>query len=172
MLPVFCRGGDMQRLGVGVLFALAVCLAAAGLSFAKTEPVVSTDKNGYGSTEIVTIRLTNASFRSIFSHLGSQTPVFAVEGVEMKNAEGGWDTLSAWCRPPFCVYDMDAPAELKPQESVSWAWDPWIYIGGTHERARPAAGTYRLRISYRAPADDPAQQGSWLNVVSNEFTIR
>jgi hypothetical protein len=162
----------MRHRGGVVLLALAGCLAAACFSFAETGPVVSTDKNDYGAAEIVTIRLTNVLFRSIFSHLGSQTPVFAIDGVEMKNAAGGWDTLSAWCRPPFCVYDMDAPAELKPQESVSWAWDPWIYVGGTHERTRPAAGTYRLRISYRGQAGDPAGQGQWFNVVSNEFKIR
>ncbi len=155
-----------------MLWTLAACLAAARLSFAGTSPVVSTDKESYGSAETVAIRLTNPSFRSIFSHLGSQTPVFAIEGVEMKNAQGGWDTLSAWCRPPYCVYDMDAPAELKPQESVSWVWDPWIYVGGTHDRVRPAPGTYRLRISYRAPAIPPAEQGAWLTVASNEFMIK
>ncbi|MFB3918844.1 MAG: hypothetical protein ACE14U_02115 [Candidatus Velamenicoccus archaeovorus] len=144
----------------------------AGFSFGETGLSVTTDKKEYRPREIVTIRLTNGSPESIFSHLGSQTPVFAIEGVEMKNVQGGWDSLSAWCRPPFCVYDMDAPAELRPQESVSWAWDPWIYTGGTHERVRPAAGTYRLRISYRAPATPPINQGPWLSVVSNEFTVR
>jgi hypothetical protein len=154
------------------LLVLAACLAVAQFSFAETGPIVSTNKDSYGLAETVTIRLTNPLFRSIFSHLGSQTPVFAIEGIERKNAQGGWETLSAWCRPPFCSYDMDVPAELKPQESVSWTWDPWIYIGGTHDRIRPAAGTYRLRISYRAPATPPADHGPWMSVVSNEFTFR
>jgi hypothetical protein len=86
-----------------MLWTLAACLAAARLSFAGTSPVVSTDKESYGSAETVAIRLTNPSFRSIFSHLGSQTPVFAIEGVEMKNAQGGFGIPFGLVPPPYCV---------------------------------------------------------------------
>jgi hypothetical protein len=46
-----------------------------------------------------------------------------------------------------------------------------IYVGGTHDRVRPAPGTYRLRISYRAPGNPSGRQGAWLTVASNEFMI-
>ena len=160
----------MRRLALVFLVFLG-CLGQAGFSFGETELSVTTDKKAYASGDVVVIVLKNNSAGDIFSHLGSQTPVFAIDGVERKGAGERWDRLFAWCQYPHCVYDMDGPAELKAGESVSWGWDPWIYIDGTAQKVRARTGTYRLLILYRAGADHPAEPGQWLRAVSNEFIL-
>ena len=128
--------------------------------------VIKTGKNHYESRESIDITLTNNLKESIYSHIGSDTPVFTIEHIERKNTDSVWDTLFAQCRYPECVHDSDAPLEVKPGYSVTFEWNPMIYIDGSPEYVTAEPGRYRLLILYMN-----ADRNEWKSEYSTTFLI-
>lgn len=142
-------------------------------SYAKSqEIIVTTDKNEYKHGEVIKITLKNELSESVFSHIGSQTPVFSIDRIERKKSGEDWDKLFAQCQYPHCVYDIDGPSEIKPNQYVSFEWNPLIYIDGTNNNIQTKPGTYRLLVTYQIRKDYLSKNWEWLKVYSNEFVIK
>lgn len=136
------------------------------------QPAIKSDKEFYEIGEVIRITLTNDLSENVFSHIGSLTPVFAIDSIEKKDPDGNWIKLFAQCQYPHCIWDIDAPAEIIPQRSVSFDWDPLVYIGGTDKYAQAKAGIYRLLILYQIRKDAFSEKWEWLKIYSNEFRIQ
>ena len=130
------------------------------------EVTIATDKQEYGKGENIKITIRNASQESIFSHIGSRTPVFAIEYVWRKGTEGVWEKLYAQCKPPHCYNDTDVPVKIQPGESKIMEWEPRVYVNGTTESYITGAGEYRISILY-----EDEQKSKWQRVDTNEFKI-
>jgi len=128
---------------------------------------VNVDKLVYGSGDDIAISIKNDSKESIFSHIKSGTPVFAIKGIQRKTAVGKWEEFFAQCQAPHCIYDIDAPAEIKPGESSSFKWKPLIFVNGTQETAALKSGEYRLVILF-----ENLQKTEWIEIYTNEFKIK
>lgn len=129
------------------------------------EIIVRTDKTEYDPGEDIRITITNNLKKTIYSHIGSNTPEFSIKHVERKT-NGAWEKLSAWCQYPHCIYDIDPPMEINPGQSESFAWDQIIFINGTDESVQAGEGVYRLSILYKV------EGSGWVAVYSNEFRIK
>jgi hypothetical protein len=141
--------------------------------YAKSQGIiVTTDKFEYKQGEVIKITLRNELSESIFSHIGSQTPVFFIDRIERKKSGEDWDKLFAQCQYPHCVDDIDGPAEIKSSQSVSFVWDPLIYPDGANKNIQAMAGTYRLLITYQIRKNYLSKNWEWLKVYSNEFVIK
>jgi len=133
---------------------------------------ITTDKTEYKQGESVKITLKNDLKKSIFSHIGSGTPVFCIEYVERKTPAGNWEELFAQCQYPHCIYDIDAPGEIKPGQSKTLEWKPLIYIDGTLKRIQAGSGIYRLISLYQIRGGPSSENWEWKTTKSNEFTIK
>jgi len=127
---------------------------------------VNTDKIEYKGGESIKIILTNNLGQSIFSHIRSGTPVFCIKHIEKKTTTGEWERLYAQCQFPHCTADIDAPGEIKPDETETMDWNPLVFVNGTSETVIAEPGLYRLLISY-----EDYQKTKWESVYTNEFTI-
>lgn len=126
---------------------------------------ITTEKTGYGQNESIRITITNNLKKSIYSHIGTNTPKFSIKNVEIKTDEG-WGRLFAYCQYPNCRYDIDPPKEIKPGHSESFEWKPIIYIDGKEEGTGAEGGEYRLSVFYRIEESE-----EWEFIYSNEFKI-
>ena len=124
------------------------------------------DKMLYSSGENIIITVNNNSEESIFSHIGSGTPVYAIKHIQKRTADGSWQNLYAQCQPPHCFSDTDAPAEINPGESASFKWDPLRFLNGTRDAAPLESGQYRVTILY-----EDSQKTQWKTTNTNEFRI-
>lgn len=127
---------------------------------------IATDKIEYKQRETITITVRNDLEESIFSHIGSGTPVFAIKHIQRKTAEGSWENLYAQCQPPHCFFDIDTPVEINPGESASFKWKPLIYVNGTRETATLNSGEYRLVVLF-----EDSEKTEWTLIYTNEFRI-
>ncbi len=134
--------------------------------------IVTTDKSEYGQGETMKITLRNELGEDIFSHAGSQTPVFSIDKIERRSPEGDWDRLFAQCQYPHCIYDIDGPAKTQAGQAVSFEWAPRIYIDGTNKNTPATPGVYRLMIAYQIKRGNSSADWNWLQARSNEFTIK
>lgn len=125
------------------------------------------DKMDYDYGEKIKVTINNDSKESIFSHIGSGTPVFAIKYIQRKTVEREWESFFAQGQPPNVFYDIDAPTEIKPGESASFEWKPLIFINGTSETEPLNSGEYRLVILY-----EDSQKAEWRSIYTNEFRIR
>jgi hypothetical protein len=132
---------------------------------ASTEVDVTTNKSTYQPGEVLLITIKNKLSEGIFSHIGSQTPVFAINYVHTKT-EKGWKDLYAQCQPPHCFYDIDFPAEIKAGESATMEWYPYVYDNGTTERRQLMSGHYTISILYKNSI-----KTDWKIACSNKFEI-
>jgi hypothetical protein len=128
---------------------------------------VMTDRLEYRQGEVIKVTIINDTDGCILSHIHSLTPVFSIEYVERKNPDGSWQQLFAYCQPPKCEYDIDAPGKITHGETASFEWHPQIYIEGGPDAEQLAAGTYRLATLYQECA-----KAEWKSVRTNEFTIK
>jgi len=128
---------------------------------------VKTEKKNYTQNEIVQLTLNNNSQETIYSHFGSQTPIFAIKYIHKKNIFGLWSILYAQCQYPNCIYDIDVPIELKPDKFVVFNWTPLIFINGTQQTIPLVPGRYRLSILYQ-----DYEKKAWKLICTNEFTIK
>jgi hypothetical protein len=143
-----CTKGNSYPIFI-LLLGLLPVLFYAGMSDAcRRSVVVKTDKSTYTQSEAIEITLSNNLKESIWSHIGSETPVFAIKHFEIKGNGTAWDTLYARCIYPECIYDSDAPAEITAGSSRAFVWLPRVYINGSPEYVTPEPGRYRLLIIY------------------------
>ena len=126
--------------------------------------LVQTDKTEYYEGEIIVITLYNNSKESIFSHIGSGTPVFCIKNVEKKQKKGIWKKYFAQSQSNEVHRDIDGPNEIKPGQSVSLEWKPLIFSGNSLESIIPSIGRYRLSILY-----EDYKKTKWMSIYSNEF---
>jgi len=132
---------------------------------------LTTDKIEYEKGEMVKVTLVNYLEESIYSQIASNTPSFFILYVERKKRNSTWEQLFANCQYPNCVYDIDGPAEIKPGQSASFNWKPFIFLNGTANSLPAESGTYRLIGSYHRKR--LSSEGSDLyNIRSNEFKIK
>lgn len=131
------------------------------------EVTITTDKTEYEQGGTIEITLKNNLKESIFSHIGSGTPVFCIEYIERKTPAGVWEKLFAQCQYPHCMYEIDASAEIRSGQSVALEWEPLIFVNGTSETIQAGPGQYRLSILY-----EDYQKTEWRSIYSNEFTIK
>jgi len=127
---------------------------------------VITDKANYKQGDQIKISMTNNSGANIFSHIRSGTPAFCIEYIEKKNSDGSWEKLFAQCKPPHCIYDIDAPGEIKLGETAVMIWTPLLFINGTSKTMQPEPGLYRLSILY-----EDCKKTEWRTIYTNQFTI-
>ncbi len=127
---------------------------------------VLTDKTEYLQSEPIIIALENCLVDSIYSHIGSLTPVFAIQFIEIKADEDNWLKLYAQCQYPDCIYDIDSPTALPPGETDSFKWDPLIYVDGGPFPSQPGSGLYRISVLYLDKTDN-----DWKSAFSNTFLI-
>ena len=144
----------------GILMSIAL------VGSTNTGVSVNTDKIEYKGGESIKIILTNNLGQSIFSHIRSGTPVFCIKHIEKKTTTGEWERLYAQCQFPHCTADIDAPGEIKPDETETMDWNPLVFVNGTSETVIAEPGLYRLLISY-----EDYQKTKWESVYTNEFTI-
>jgi len=129
--------------------------------------VVKTSMTYYTKGDSIEITLINRLKQSIWSHAGSETPIFAIQHVEIMNLSHTWDTLYIRCQYPECEEESDAPQEILPGASVIFSWNPQIYPDGSQEHHTAEAGRYRLVIMYMF-----ADKKEWKQTYSNEFVIK
>jgi len=79
--------------------------------------IVTTDKTEYEQGEIIKITIRNNLNETIYSHIGSSTPIFSINHVEKKRSDGTWKKLFAQCQYPHCIHKVAAPKEIKPGQS-------------------------------------------------------
>jgi hypothetical protein len=141
----------------------------AGVDGLPGSPTVSCglDKTVYTASEPILITVHNTSNAPILSHVGSGTPVFAIEHIQQRTAEGNWEDLYAQCQPPHCLQDIDAPARIESGASASFTWEPLIFVDGTEESAPVDPGTYRVVILY-----EDIDATAWVRIYTESFTIR
>jgi hypothetical protein len=144
----------------GILMSFAFADAA------DTGVTVVTDKLEYKRGETINITLINNFEESIFSHIGSGTPVFCIKHIEIRTPTGQQERLFAQCQYPHCTSDIDAPGEIKSGESETFVWEPLVFVEGTSETVLPRPGLYRLLISY-----EDNKKTKWETVSTNQFTI-
>ncbi|MBU0468198.1 MAG: hypothetical protein KKD07_04845 [Candidatus Omnitrophica bacterium] len=158
-----------------ILLTIFVLFSFVAIGFCQVQilqPTIKSDKEFYEVGEVIKITLTNDLSENIFSHIGSLTPVFAVDNIGKKDPGGNWVKLFAQCQYPHCMWDIDGPAEIGPRQSVSFEWNPLIYIDGTDKYSQARTGIYRLLILYQIRKDASSENWEWLKVYSNDFTIQ
>ena len=134
--------------------------------------IIKTDKDFYIEGEVIKITLRNDLIENVFSQAGSLTPVFSIDSIEKKDSTGNWEKLFAQCQYPHCSYDIDGPAEIGAGQSVSFDWNPLIYIDGADKYIQAKSGIYRLLILYQIRKGDSFEGWKWLKEYSNEFAIK
>ncbi len=127
---------------------------------------IITDKIEYNQSEVIIITIKNNLKDSIYSHIGSLTPLFAIQFIERKTKNKCWEKLYAYCQYPHCIYDIDVPQVINPGQSESMKWDPLIFINGTSKTEQLDPGQYRVLILYL----DSAMK-NWKSEYSNLFII-
>jgi hypothetical protein len=152
---------------------MAIFAAGFILTHAEAQEItITTDKAEYEQGESVKLTLENKLEVSIFSHIASGTPGACIEHIERKTPAGDWERLFTRCQDPYCIYDIDAPGEMKPGESKTFEWKPLIYINGTQERIEAGPGTYRFVSLYQIREAPYPENWGWKTVRSNEFVIK
>lgn len=129
---------------------------------------ITTDKTEYEQGELIKITIRNDLSESIFSH----TDVFCIEYIERKTSEGNWEKLFAQCQYPHCLYKIGGPKEIKPGQSVTFEWEPLIYVNGTPDTVQMSPGIYRLKILYQIRKGPISERWEWKTIYSDEFTIK
>ncbi len=153
------------------LISIGIVLFAIRLAFAQ-EVTVTTERTEYKAGQNIKVIMANNLKGSIFSHVGSATAVFSIRNVQRQNPDRTWKKLFAQCQYHNCVYDIDAPSEIKPGRIESFVWEPLIYINGKPEFIPADAGTYCLDILYQVKGDPSPEKWDWKTVRTNQFTIR
>ncbi|MCX5708255.1 MAG: hypothetical protein NTY14_04680 [Candidatus Omnitrophica bacterium] len=151
-----------------LIAAVALIFLLFGVSYAQ-EASVSTDKFVYHSGEKIKITFKNISSQSLFSIGASSTPDFAISNVERKLSQWSWDAFRLHCGWPDCDIDFDAPGEIKPGKSVSFQWQPKIYLNKKYVVPQP--GLWRMTFIYQIRKDGDAKHWIWKTIKSNEFTL-
>jgi hypothetical protein len=161
--------GILQLTAALIGIMLLHCTAGVKMSERSTEGGIhiQTDKQEYYQSDTITISISNRSDQEISSHIGSHTPDFAIKYVERKTDDGSWEQFYAHCQYPHCIFDTDAPQEIKPDQQKSMEWKPVIHINGTAETAPLVSGVYRLSILYL-----DQEFNKWKTEYSNHFTIK
>jgi hypothetical protein len=131
-----------------------------GLEIKKAEVIITTDRRQSYPGEVIKITIKNNLDKSIFAHPDS----FSIEYIQRKKTDGSWENLFANCQFPHCIYRIGPPQEIKPHGSVTFKWEPLIYIEGTSETIVALPDIYRLEISYQ-------KNWEWRTAYSNEFEI-
>ena len=134
--------------------------------------IVTTDKTEYEQGEIIKITIRNNLNESIYSHIGSSTPIYSIDHIEKERSNGTWEKLFAQCRCPHCIEKIGAPKEIKPGQSKVFRWKPLIYLNGTSKAVQPEIGTYRIAILYQIRKGSTPENWKWHAVYSNKFTIK
>jgi len=132
---------------------------------------VTTNKTEYKQNETINITIYNGLNVSIYSHAACISTTFCIESIEKKISDG-WQSFFAVGQWPECEYDIDFPAEIKSGESVSFDWEPLIWMSGCNNFTRAEPGVYRLVISYQIREGNLSENWAWQSVYSNEFTIK
>ncbi|GEM_PF-2024329 len=132
---------------------------------------VSTELAKYSQTEVIKVSLFNGLKRSVFSHAGGPASLFSINKIERKNQSGTWDKLTAQCQYPNCVFDLDAPVEIKPGTTAMFGWKPLEYPEGKEEAVLLKPGVYRLLMNYQFRPGKTTENWNWITTYSNEFTI-
>jgi len=128
--------------------------------------IAQTNKPEYAQSETITITVTNNLNEDIYSGIGSGTPVYAIQYVQLKICGDKWEDNFAQCQYPNCKNDIDAPQAIKPGESQSMEWNPLLFIDGTSKSVQAGSGKYRLVILYTS-----ADRKEWKTIYSNNFVI-
>ncbi len=131
---------------------------------------VTTEKKEYNPGETINVTLKNDLSESIYSHIGSKTPVYSIEYIERKTQQG-WKTLFVQCQPPRCIQDIDAPAETLPGQSRTFEWGG-LYVNETGDYARLGKDKYHLVINYQVRRENTSEDSRWLRIYSSDFMIR
>lgn len=131
----------------------------------------STGRAKYGQTEVIKVSIFNGLNRSVFSHAGGPASLFSINRIERKNQSGAWDKLTAHCQYPNCVFDLDAPIEIKPGVTAIFGWKPAEYPEGKEEAVLLKPGAYRLLINYQLRPGKATENWNWITTYSNEFVI-
>jgi hypothetical protein len=152
-----------------LIVILGSILFLGAVSYAQ-EASVSTDKFVYSSGEKIKITFKNVSLQSIFSNAASSSPDFAISNVERKLSQWSWDAFRLHCGWPDCDIDFDVPAEIKPGKSVSFQWQPKIYLNKKYVVPQP--GLWRMTFIYQIRKSGDSKNWIWKTVKSNEFTLQ
>ena len=129
--------------------------------------IVKTSKKEYSVTETIEVSFFNNTLDSVFSHIGSYTPVYAIRYLERKDCENNWKQYFAQCQHPNCVIDIDFPVLVKPKQKISFKWEPIIFINGSINHKKIKTGLYRIQFQYLN-----AEKTKWQTTYSNEFIIK
>lgn len=132
---------------------------------------VSTELTKYSQTEVIKVSFFNGLNRSVFSHAGGPASLFSINKIERKNQNGTWDKLAAQCQYPNCVFDLDAPLEIKPRVTAIFGWKPAEYPEGKEEAVLLKPGAYRLLVNYQLRPGKATENWNWITTYSNEFAI-
>jgi hypothetical protein len=124
-------------------------------------------KSEYRPGENITLILKNTAQESVFSHMGSGTPVFSIAHIEERSGNSTWKRKNVYIQRPDVEYDSDAPAELKPGQTVKLEWRPLVYFKGRSEAAWIDPGYYRIAVSYQ-----DKHREEWKHVFTKGFTVR
>jgi hypothetical protein len=129
--------------------------------------IVKTNKNEYSISETIEVSFFNNTLDSVFSHIGSYTPLYAIRYLERKNCENDWKQYFVQCQYPNCVIDIDFPVIIKPKQTISFKWEPIIFINGSIKHEKIKTGRYRIQLHYLN-----SEKIIWQTTYSNEFTIK
>ncbi len=133
---------------------------------------VRTDATDYLSGEDIGVSVSNLLEVPVRTHVGSATPIAAIDHAERKFSDGSWQREEVLCTPPHCTYVIDSPYPLDPGETRSFRWKPVFFTKGTAERRPVPPGVYRLLVRYQVQPDPAVPKWVWHHTLTNEFTVR
>ena len=139
---------------------------------------VTTNKIEYRQNETINITLYNGLNVSVYSYIAGSPHDYFIDWVEKKTSEG-WVVYL----PVHIECEFAYPGEVKPGKSVSFEWEPliWVPVNATYKSSQLEPGVYRIsstpRISSKLGTDDYptgvefVENGTALIVYSNEFYV-
>jgi len=131
-----------------------------------------TDAASYHSGEEVAISVTNLLDVPVRTHVGSATPIAAIDHALRKYSDGSWKREEVLCTYPHCTYVVDSPYPLGPGETRSFRWKPAFFPNGTAEKRPVPPGVYRLVVRYQVQPDPAVPKWEWHYTSTGEFGVR
>jgi len=131
-----------------------------------------TDSTEYRAGEEVLVSVTNLLDVPVQTHVGSGTPLAAIDHALRKYSDGSWRREEVWCTYPHCTYVVDSPYSLDPGDTRSFRWRPVFFVKGTAERRPVPPGVYRLVVRYLVRPDPEVPRWETHHTLTGEFIIR
>ena len=152
---------------ISILYSFSFYKSETSIAIIERKIIVKTDKITYNKSKAIKIIFNNNLNDSVYSHIGSHTPIFAIKQVEKKVTKNNWVQYFAYCQFPNCILDTDIPVIIRPKQTIIMEWLPILYSNGDKNGKIAEEGTYKILILYLN-----SDKSEWQEIYSNEFIIK